>query len=108
MIVTPATPATPAKELPKKTSATSAPATIVVSLPADARLLVDGAATTSTSDRRTLVTPELVFGSSYVYTMQAEVVREGRTMVETQQVTVRGGDVTNVNFNFSTQAVVSR
>jgi len=103
---TPVVPA-PAKEM-KKVGAISAPGTIIVSLPVDARLTVDGAATSSTSDRRTLVTPDLQVGSTYVYTMQAEVVRDGRNMVETQQVTVRGGEVANVNFNFSTQGVASR
>jgi uncharacterized protein (TIGR03000 family) len=93
---------------PPKKTAVSAPATIVVNLPADARLIVDGAQTTSTSDRRTLVTPELAFGATYVYTFQAEIVREGRTMAQTQQVSVRGGDVSTVRFDFSTQPVASR
>jgi uncharacterized protein (TIGR03000 family) len=92
---------------PAKTE-TSAPATIVVSLPADARLTVDGNATTSTSERRTLVTPDLEFGSTYVYTLRAEVVRDGRAVVETQEVTVRGGETTNVPFSFSSQSVASR
>ena len=93
--------------LPKKTSL-NAPATIVVSLPADARLFVDGAPTTSTSERRSLVTPGLEFGSTYVYTVRAEVVRDGRTVEQTQEVTVRGGVTTPVRFEFSTQSVASR
>jgi uncharacterized protein (TIGR03000 family) len=84
------------------------PATIVVSLPADARLIVDGTPTTSTSDRRTLVTPVLENGMTYVYTMQAEVTREGRVQTQSQQVTVRGGETSNVQFNFSAQSVASR
>ena len=92
----------------KKPGDVSAPATIVVSLPADARLIVDGTLTTSTSERRTLVTPNLEFGSDYVYTMVAEVVREGRTASQTQQVTVRGGQTANVQFNFPGQSIVSR
>jgi uncharacterized protein (TIGR03000 family) len=92
---------------PKKTSL-NAPATMIVSLPADARLFVDGAPTTSTSDRRSLVTPALEFGSTYVYTVRAEVVRDGRTVEQTQQVTVRGGEVSPVRFDFSTQTVASR
>jgi uncharacterized protein (TIGR03000 family) len=92
---------------PKKTSL-SAPATIVVSLPADARLTVDGAPTNSTSDRRTLVTPELEFGATYVYTVRAEIVRDGRTLAETQDVTVRGGETSAVQFKFSNQTVASR
>ncbi len=93
---------------PKKTGAVNVPATIIVSLPADARLTVDGAPTTSTSERRTLMTPVLEGDSTYVYTMQAEITREGRVQTETQQVTVRGGQVSNVRFNFSTQSVASR
>ena len=84
-----------------------APATIVVSLPAEARLFVDGAATTSVSERRTLVTPNLQVGTTYVYTIRAEIVRDGRTVEESQIVNVTGGQVSNVRFNFS-QSVASR
>jgi uncharacterized protein (TIGR03000 family) len=86
----------------------AAPATILVSLPADARLIVDGAPTTSTSERRTLITPELEFGATYVYTMRAEVIRDGDTQTQTQQVIVRGGETASVEFNFSTPSVASR
>lgn len=100
----------PAEKLdaPKSKTSLNVPATIIVSLPADARLIVDGSATTSTSDRRVLMTPVLENGSTYVYTMQAEVTREGRTMTQTQQVTVRGGETSNVQFSFGTQSVASR
>jgi len=91
-------------EGPKKEAAVNAPATIVVSLPADARLIVDGSATTSTSSVRTLVTPVLANGSTYVYTMQAQF--GGQT--QTQQVTVRSGETSNVQFSFSTTGVASR
>jgi len=93
----------PVKE-PKKTSI-DAPATINVSLPAEARLLVDGNATKSTTDRRTLVTPTLLVGSTYIYNMTAEIVREGRTITQTQEVAVRGGESINVTFNFPAQTV---
>jgi uncharacterized protein (TIGR03000 family) len=103
------------KEMPKgekiegpKKASVNVPATIVISLPADARLIVDGASTSSTSERRTLVTPVLEGDSTYVYTMQAEVTREGRVLTQTQQVTVRGGETSNVQFNFSAQSVASR
>ena len=92
---------------PKKASI-NVPATIVVSLPADARLFVDGTPTTSTSDRRTLVTPGLETGSTFVYEVRAEIVQEGRTVAQTQQVSVRGGETTAVQFNFSTQTVATR
>jgi len=95
-------------DAPKKESAVNVPATIVVNLPADARLIVDGTPTTSTSDRRTLVTPVLENGTTYVYTMQVEVTREGRVQTQTQQVMVRGGETSNVQFNFPAQSVASR
>lgn len=90
----------PVKE-PKKTGSISAPATIIVNLPANARLTVDGAQTTSTTERRVLVTPELEFGATYIYTMQAEIVLEsGRTEAQIQQINVRGGETTTVQFQF--------
>jgi uncharacterized protein (TIGR03000 family) len=91
-------------EAPKKEAAVNAPATIIVNLPAAARLTVDGAATTSTSSVRTLVTPVLATGETYIYTMQAQF--SGQT--QTQQVTVRSGETSNVQFNFSTTGVASR
>ncbi len=92
---------------PAKTQATTS-ATIVVSLPADARLTVDGNATTSTSALRTFVSPALEQGAEYVYTLRAEVIRDGRSIVETQDISVRAGEVTNVPFNFTSQGIVSR
>ena len=99
-------PNVPGKEMPKKTEV-EAPATIVVSLPAEARLIIDGNSTTSTSARRVFTSPALQPGQTYVYTLRAEIVRDGQTMSETQQVTVRAGEQTPVTFNMS-QAVASR
>jgi len=98
------------KKMPTKEKKTEvdAPATIVVTLPTEAKLLVDGNATTSTSGRRVLQTPVLANGSDYVYTLRAEVVRNGQTMVETQEVTVRAGEISEVPFNFASQGVASR
>ncbi len=84
------------------------PATIVVSLPADARLSVDGSITNSTTERRVFLTPGLEVGTTYVYTMRAEIVRNGITVNETHQVAVTGGDTANVLFQFATQGVASR
>ncbi|HEX4589004.1 MAG TPA: TIGR03000 domain-containing protein [Gemmataceae bacterium] len=74
----------------------SAPATIVVSLPADATLKVDGAPTKATSDLRAFATPVLPIGQVYHYTLTAAIVRDGQPMTATQQVTVRGGETSRV------------
>ena len=102
--------AMPKEEKKKKTEEVSdnSTATIVVSLPADARLTVDGNVTRSTSERRSFVTPALDDGVTYVYTLRAEIIREGQTAVQTQDVTVRGGETTDVSFNFASQGVASR
>lgn len=106
------TPAPVKKDMPGKkkkgTEEIDAPAVIQVLLPADARLTVDGYATTSTSENRTFVTPALPQGETFQYTLRAEVVRDGRTVVETQVVTVRGGEETRVPFNFSTGVIAAR
>ncbi len=80
---------------PKKTTM-AAPATIVVSLPADARLSIDDAATTSTSVRRVFVSPELNPGREYHYTLKAEWVRDGKPVVVSKTVTVSAGNETKV------------
>lgn len=72
------------------------PATLVVSLPADATLKVDGTATKATDAVRTFSTPALTPGQSYFYTLTAEVVRDGKTMTATQQVTVRAGETSRI------------
>jgi uncharacterized protein (TIGR03000 family) len=71
-----------------------ASATLVVTLPADAKLRVDGHATTSTTAVRRFTTPPLDLGKEYFYTLTAEVPNEGKTEVITQRVTVRAGQET--------------
>jgi uncharacterized protein (TIGR03000 family) len=92
---------------PPVKSQLEAPATILVSLPAEAKLLVDGAATMSTSSERRLVSPTLQTGRDYHYTLTAEVVRNGQTVREERPVTVRAGEETRVQFTFTEAAVTA-
>jgi uncharacterized protein (TIGR03000 family) len=84
------------KEEPKKTGQISAPATLIVSLPADAKLVVDDTPTNSTSAERTFVSPVLNPGVDYNYTLKAEVVRDGKKVQVEEKVTVRAGKETRV------------
>jgi uncharacterized protein (TIGR03000 family) len=70
---------------------TSTSATIVVNLPAEATLTIDGAPTTSTSDRRVFNSPELTSGKNYYYMFKAQVIRDGKTLVVEQKVPVTAG-----------------
>ena len=87
---------------PKKTEQQ---AMLIVNLPAQARLLVDDHLTSSTSAQRVLQTPPLTQGSTYAYVLRAEIERDGKTLTETQRVTVRAGGQTRVSFNFARPTV---
>jgi len=77
---------------------TAAPATIVVSLPAEAKLTIDDATTKATSAQRVFTTPELNAGKDYNYSFKAEWTVAGKPVVVTKTVTVVAGKETNVTF----------
>jgi uncharacterized protein (TIGR03000 family) len=74
-------------------------ATVVVLLPADAKLTANGRALATTSDRRIFATPDLEPGKSFQYTFTAEVVRGGKPLAMTKKVLVRAGEETQVQFD---------
>jgi uncharacterized protein (TIGR03000 family) len=78
----------------------AAPATIVVRLPVDTKLTIEGHATRSTSALRTFTTPPLEPGREFEYTLKAELTQAGRTQTTTTQVTVRAGEETFVTIEF--------
>ena len=86
----------------------SAPATILVNVPAGAKLFVDGVATKSTSQSRLFVTPALPMGQGYNYTLRAEGMVNGEAVTQEQQITVFGGQQTPVTFNLNAQSVASK
>ena len=77
-------------------SADPTAATIVVSLPADAKLMIDDQPTTSTSDHRVFVSPSLTAGKDFTYTLKAEIAVNGKPMVVSKVVTVRAGEESQV------------
>jgi uncharacterized protein (TIGR03000 family) len=86
---------------PKKTgllSPTPTRAAVTVTLPADARLFAEGAITQLTSAVRDFLTPELVPGQTYRYTFKVEYDREGKTVSDVQDVFVKAGERTRVEF----------
>jgi uncharacterized protein (TIGR03000 family) len=81
----------------KKATRGLAPATIIVSLPAGAKLTVDDTVTQSTSATRVFTSPALKVGQEYNYNLKAEVVQDGKTITLAKQVTVRAGNETSVS-----------
>jgi uncharacterized protein (TIGR03000 family) len=86
----------------------AAPATIVVSLPANATLRVDDYNTVSKSARRVFVSPKLEAGKEFYYTLTGEIQRDGKPVLATKQISIRAGEETRVMLEFSAAAVASK
>ena len=67
-----------------------------MTLPADAKLTVDGSPTVSTSESRVFESPSLTPGKTFFYVLKATVVRDGKTETVTKEVAVRAGEDTRV------------
>ena len=92
----------------EKEVAVPTPATIVVSLPAEAKLLIDDAATMSASNLRVFASPSLEPGKDFYYTLKGELVRDGRTLTTSQLVKVRAGEETRIELEFPAETVALR
>jgi uncharacterized protein (TIGR03000 family) len=101
-------PPTKGEKLPRpKKSDNETSANLLVTLPADAKLTIDGKATKSTSDIRSFITPPLEPGWDYEYQLGAEIVRDGETRRLSQKVYVRAGQQTRVSLtDFANAQVV--
>lgn len=93
---------------PKKTGFVPAKAKFIVSLPADAKLIVDGHATSSTSDKRVFVSPPLQPGAEYQYTFKAVVERDGQTKEVTKLVKFRAGDEVAISLQVPVATTASK
>jgi len=76
--------------------------TLVVDVPEDARLLVDDYVTASSSTQRVFASPPVRAGQDYIYTLRAEVVRDGQVQTVTRDVTVRAGEEKHVSLEVPT------
>jgi uncharacterized protein (TIGR03000 family) len=90
-----------------KSGALNGPATIYVTLPVDATLSIDGAATTSTSTERVFVSPELPAGREFSYPLKAEFKIEGKPVVVSKNVNVSAGVASRVTFSTTDLAGVA-
>jgi uncharacterized protein (TIGR03000 family) len=94
----------PKKDEPKKDEgkkplvARPAPATMVLSLPAGARLAVEGQDLSGAGGVRTFRTPDLEPGQEYAYTVTATLLINERAEIETLQVEVSAGEISRASF----------
>jgi uncharacterized protein (TIGR03000 family) len=82
----------------------TARATVLVKLPADARLYADSKALTLTGTERKFVSPELPAGQEFVYRFRAEYERGGETVSVTKKVPVKAGATLTIEFTDLTAA----
>lgn len=94
------------KEEKERTSRlTSAPATVIVDVPAHAMLFVENQPTKTTSATRTFTTPHLDVNETFRYTIRVEMKVDGKTHSRSKQIIVRGGQVTRTSFDDPQQAL---
>jgi uncharacterized protein (TIGR03000 family) len=91
---------------PRPVQAPTNTAKLYVSLPADAKLTVDGRPTVSTSESRVFESPSLTPGQTFYYVLKATVVRGAKADV-TKKVAVRAGEDTRVEIEFPQAAVAA-
>ncbi len=82
------------------TSGPTAPAKILLHLPADAKLTVEGQPTISTSDTRLFVSPPLPLDQKMHYTLEAQIVRDGKTIKVEKEVPVQAGFQSELTIDF--------
>jgi uncharacterized protein (TIGR03000 family) len=84
---------------------TSGVAYLSINVPADAKLYLQDQLMTVEGTQRRFVTPTIQAGEQHLYTVKAEIVRDGKTITRTAQTTVTLGQeaVVNVSFDADTQ-----
>jgi uncharacterized protein (TIGR03000 family) len=73
---------------------------LTVSVPADAKIFVNGQATTSKGEVRQYVSRDLSNGMNYTYEVRAEVVRDGQKMEQVKTIDLRAGAANALAFDF--------
>ena len=90
----------PVPGTPRDTSYRRADGLLSVNVPEDAKVFVNGLATTSTGADRQYVSRDLQSGFNYTYEVKAEVVRDGKTVEQVKQVNLRAGQTAELAFDF--------
>jgi uncharacterized protein (TIGR03000 family) len=84
-------------------------AVLVLDVPSGAKLFLNDAETKATgAAQRRFITPPLETAGNYSYVVRAEIVRDGKTIVETKTVSVRAGEETRATFGASASEVAAK
>ena len=77
--------------------------TVVLSVPSEAKVFIDGYQLRSQGAERTFRTPELEANREYSYTVKVVVERAGRELIETRQIVVTAGNTTRLAVDIPTE-----
>jgi uncharacterized protein (TIGR03000 family) len=91
----------PAVNKAHATAAKEARATVIVHVPADAELWLEGSKGKQVGETRRFHTPPLETGLRYSYEVRAHWLTEGKAVDQTREVAVCGGETTEVDFTKS-------
>jgi uncharacterized protein (TIGR03000 family) len=83
---------------PAATSPVNDRVTLNLTVPADAKLWVEGSMIVQTGTQRQLVSPPIQPGYDYSYDIQVSWEHEGREVTRKSHITVHAGDVINLTF----------
>jgi uncharacterized protein (TIGR03000 family) len=83
------------------TSINRADGMLIVEVPADAKIYVNGRLTSTPGEVREYVSRNLTHGYNYAYEVRAEVQRGGQTITDTKRIDLRAGESTKLAFNLA-------
>jgi uncharacterized protein (TIGR03000 family) len=86
---------------PKQETNLGNQARVIVQMPTDALLLVDGQLVNLRSSGQPILTPELQPDRDYYYIVRAQAVRDGATVEDARRVIVRAGHSSRVTLDLS-------
>jgi uncharacterized protein (TIGR03000 family) len=81
---------------------TTLPVHLRILVPADAQVWVEGARTTMRGPLREFVSPALPPGQNYIYTVRVQYQRDGQTIDQQRNITVKAGDFVELNYEAQT------
>lgn len=85
------------KNMPEPKEETSA--RIIVHVPANAKVFIDGQLQSGDSSERHFYTPPLPTSGSFYYDLRIETVKDGKTVVDEKKVIVQAGALVHQEFN---------
>jgi uncharacterized protein (TIGR03000 family) len=92
----------PIAPLEDSTSLKNTSGSLLVTLPADAKLFVNGKETVSKGNTRQFASKGLTPGYRYPYSLKAVLNVDGQEVVRTRQVSLRAGETNQLAFDFNT------